>query len=544
MTKKNAKLTPLDNVSLGPSHPSLEEMTGGIPSQATQDDLAQDEIARPLQDADFFDYCTMAYERQGKSIVYYIKKNGKYLTTLKPPMDWDKLRKLFGSGHYSVQCKDELTNAFMKQKSEVLDDLPEADPVAESSPSGFLFQPQSQSSSSDSGMSSILALMQTQNEQRAISEREQRIRDEASRREDRERDEARRKEERDNRNDLLKTLLGAVPMVLPLVLPKKDDKLEAVIEIMKENSRESRSQIEKLTDKLERALHDPKKTELNPIELMKMMNEAKKDGRKEMEELLDMVEERAERRAGELSQGSGEKEESTLSLLIKNLGPAFAAMVAGQGGMPSAVPLPESAEGEPRTVESSPVANSPAQSSQARVKTKTELEQEKILTVLIPFFAEQFTRIQSGTKVDAKAAARESLGLLKLKGFSQERVVQLFQRETLFAVLRAYNVPNTFDSWFNDYYDALVVKEAEVPARAATVSPLNTRKAGTASRHHAPEPAQPARSSSGFIPATAEVKPGGPVESIGLAVAGTVAGKDAGPSAPVVEQLTPERTGG
>ena len=501
MTQARSKKTQLlDTATPEDMTQHMEELTGGIPSDETQTRLAQEEITQPISDADFFDYCTMVYERKGKAIQYYIKKNGKYVTTLKPPLDWDKLRSLFGSGHYTVQCKDELTNAFLKQKSEVLDELPNQDTSTAVDPNAPPFAFGGSSSSSDS-MTALMAMMQEQNAQRAASEREQRIRDEATRREDREREEVRRREDRESKNDLMKTLIGVVPLLLPLVMPKKDDKLDTLVDFMKDNAREAQRQSEKMLERLERAQTD-KKDALNPLELIRLLNESKKDGQNEMKEMLDMVEERAAERAAQM--GDGDKEESTLALLIKNLGPGLAALMAQNAGAAAAAQtLPAPIE---ESVEVEPVEPVQAARAAAPPKSKDELDQEVVLKTLFPFFAEQLARIQNKVAVDPVAAARESLNLLKAKGFSQDRVLALFNREILFGVLRTYNIPKEHDSWFNRYYESLLVKESEQSSRkSAKVESLVRTKPRTSDRDNAREPVRNVGSPSanaGFIPAT------------------------------------------
>lgn len=501
MTKKASKSTLLDATDTSPGH--MEEIQGGLPSNETESALAADERERPISDADFFDYCMMSFERQGKAICYYIKKNGKYLTTLKPPCDWDKLRSLFGAGHYLVQCKDELTNAFLKQKSEVLDELPvqHTETTESSHPFGFATQAPA------NDMTPILALMQQQNELRANLDREERVRTEAQRREDRERDEARRREERESRNDLLKTLIPAAAPFLAALLPKKDDKLDTLVEFMKDSQRESRAQNEKMLERLERSMTD-KKGDLDPLAMIKLLNDAKKDGRQEMEELLDMVEERASRRAAEMG-GGGDGDESTLALLIKNLGPGLSALMAQSVAKPGiAGALPEPVPGDTIEATSAPVVEA------APPKTREDIDRDEILKALLPFFADQFTRMQSNHKVDPKPAAKESLALLKAKGYSQDRVIRVFTKDILFQVLRGYNIPKEYDSWFNQYYAALVVKESEAPLRKkpdnvqpgdrTSVLPLRTD--GKAKTNSTRDNAVQSSGSAGFIPAAAPAK--------------------------------------
>lgn len=442
-----------------------QEFAQDFPSQETEERLAQDETERPVNDADFFDFCTMSYERKGIPILFYIKKNGKYVTTLKPPCNWDLLRKQFGPGHYAVQCKNELTNVYMKGKSEVLDELPlqEADTPASDHPFGF-------SPAAAPDLSPFLAMMQSQNDQRANSDREQRIRDEATRREDRDRDEARRREDREQRNSLITAIIPALTPLLAAFLPKKDDKLDTIVEFMKDSQRNQQSQNEKLLERLERAMNDPKKSDLDPLAMIKMLNEAKKDGRKEMEELLDMVEDRASRRAEEMSQSGGGGEESTLSLLLKNLGPVIAGAMAkdAAGKIPPA---------QPEAVEAQTVTPLEAVSAAPRARTKDDLDQEAIFKVVLPFFSEQFVRIQGGATVDPKGASKETLELLKAQGFTRERVLKLFTKDVLFAVLKNYKIPKTYDSWFNEYYAALSEGSAPIPLRTRSDASRASRPA-------------------------------------------------------------------
>jgi hypothetical protein len=518
MTKNAAKRsTPLDEVTAAAlAEARMEEVTGGLPSDDTQAQLTKDELERPIQDADFFDYCTMAYERKGRAIVFYIRRNGKYLTTVKPPCNWDYLRDHFGAGHYQVQCKDETTNAFLKQKSEMLEEMP-APPVQVSAEAGGAhpFGFGAPTAPANDGLTTLMAMIQTQNEQRAQADREERLRDESRRREDRERDEIRRKEERDSRNDLLKTLItAATPLVIPLLTPKEDKKLDTFMDFMKESRRDDQRNQEKLLERIERA-NDSKDKGLDPLKLIEMLNKSKTEGRKEMEDLLDMVERRATERASQM--GGDEKEESTLALLIKNLGPGLAALMAQSGAAPA---LPQPApQAETSTAENSEVIETTqaAPAPAARAKTRDELDQESILKVVFPFFGEQLVRMQNHHNVVPEAAARESLALLKSKGFPQERVLEVFSRKVLFDLLRGYGVPKEYDSWFNKYYAALSSESTEAPDRkSASVQPLTTRGKLKSRRDHAPAPQRDAGvAPSGFVPAAqvipAEVHAGEPV---------------------------------
>jgi hypothetical protein len=290
-----------------------------------------------------------------------------------------------------------------------------------------------------------------------------------------------RRLERESRNDIFKIFIPLAPALLEAFLPKKDNVL---LDIMKENINKQEAQNLRMMDKLERAAAGPVVPPTSPLELITQLNNARKEGREEMKELLEMVEEKATERAEEMAASGDNKEESMLSLAMKNLGPIVGALVA-QGKQP-VIPAPEAQEAiasneTPQPIEAAPVQQPP---------TPEQVDQRKIAEIVFPFLAEQILRMEQSHKVDPKSAAKESLQLLKLKGFPQARVLKLFSRDVLFAILRTYKVSNTFDSWFNDYYAALTVQEPT----AALRSKLTPLRAGTRAAPAAsvtPQPSAP-----------------------------------------------------
>ncbi len=502
-------LDQIKNEALATARATLDEKHGGLPSAETLQKLSNDEKDRPLEDVDFFDFIQHGFIDKGVPVEFTIKKDGEWLQVLRPPLSWPDIRQKFGPGTYAVIARNRKTKTYIKQATELMAALPEGSEESTSSLDseqqafGFATAP----SSSGTDLSAIMVMIQQQNE-----------RDNMRRAEERERDEVRRKEDRESRNELLKLLIPTLaPLVMGFLSPKKDEKSELLLEFMRENQRTSQAQTDKLMDKFEKAAST--KADTSPLDLIRQLNDARKDGREEMKELMEMVEDKAEARAEVLAQ-QNDGDDSTLAMLLKSVGPGLAALLAQGKGAPNlAAVTNEEQEVDSDTVEGAVATVSPIAPPKAPKKTPPtpeQLDQQAVLSILFPFFIEQLQRQESGHEVSPKIAARESLNLLKAKGFSQVKVLSLFSHAQLLGVLKAYNLPKKYDSWFNDYYEALATRESAPVLRAkANVSPFSG-KTQSSPRRSAPRPgngndaglgtspgdsAEQSRPASGFIPA-------------------------------------------
>lgn len=454
--KKDSAASRIVNAALSPFP--------GMPTPEEVAELAEQENTRPVDDVDFFDYIEESFVKKGVRVEFSIRKDGNWLTTLRPPLNFELLRKQCGSGHFVILAKNATTKKYIGQKTETIEEFQvEESDSGDSSP----FFGGRTEAMPDGGLTSIISLMQQQDQRRADQAREDRTREEDRRRDERERDETRRREERENRTTFLQTIMTALPGVLPLLLPKKDE--SPFLEIMKDNMRNQELQNQRMMDRLEKLAAAPVAPQTSALDLIKQLNDARKDGREEMKELMEMVDEKAEIRAEELAASGGEKEDSTLTTMIKSLGPSLMALASSRGAPPALAP-PEAAEGTEQVVESQPAqapssGAAPSRSATKKPSTKNEQDQAAVLKIVLPFLGDQFVRMGQNHSIDPKAAARETLQLLKTKGFTQARVVELFSKEALMGVLRAYQVPKEYDPWFNGYYEALVLPETQAPLR-------------------------------------------------------------------------------
>lgn len=478
----------LEKTITPPEETPRSETLSGLPSRETEAALAKDEAERPMDPGQFFDFCRESYIKAGRRVQFFIKKDGSYKTTYTPPManqlTWELLRKKCGPGHFMVICQDATSKKYLKSTTLNVDD----EPLEQTDEPGFglgdISSP-AEPASSGADLTTILALMQTQDDRRAQQAREDRLRDEDRRREEKAEQDERRRQDRESRNDLLKLLTPLVPTVLAFILPKKDDTL---LMMMKENTDRQEAQNIRMMERLERASQVPPVAAPNPLELIKQLNDARKEGRAEMKELMEMVEEKAVERAEEMG-GSGEKDESSLALVLKSLGPVLGAVIAQGKGAP-ALPqepqqLPEQDSGEVVSTQGPPAPNPSRQplAADRGVKTppsKKEIEQAQILKIILPFLGEQFVRMNNGHTIIPEAAAKESLTLLKAQGFGPDRIASSFSLEAMIGVLRGYKIPKSYDPWFNQYYATLIV--AEAPAAPRT-RPGTLKAAGRTQSH-------------------------------------------------------------
>jgi len=439
----------------------IGEQMGGLPSASTQEELNQDEDDRPLDDVDFFEYCHQVFViSKGTPVTFFVKRDGEYLATIKSstsnPVTWDVLRSKYGPGTYMVQARSG-RGTFLKQQTMTLAEVPDDLTAANESDglSGFPFGSQAPASST-SDIMPLIALMQQQNE-----------RADAQRREDRLADEARRREDREKSNDLYKLLIPALaPVVATFLTPKeKDNGSNMMLEFVKESQRNAQEQFKDILLRMERQNEKPKETGPSTMELMKMRDDAYKSGKDDQKEIYELVEEKAEIRAEELAEKLGDGEDSTITTLIKALGPSLATALTARGSatpvvdanqVPGLLPVmaaqtveTQSSTGEPLTPASLPEAN----------------ERNQIQEIVVPFVIENLQKMAQEIPVDPKAAGKESLQLLKEKGFSQAQVVKSFPREYFFGLIANYGLPKELDPWFNDYYASIMEKPVTAPSR-------------------------------------------------------------------------------
>jgi hypothetical protein len=447
----------------------------GLPTVEEEQRLSEQEASEPFvdEDAGLFEYVKNTFILKGGSVRFTIHKDGAFRGTEVWPLSWEKLREKYGTGTFKVIARNMKTGEFIRQQTEIVEgegkSLPEDQGGTEGAVPG-----------GSSDLMTMLTLMQRQDERRAQEAREERLREEAHRREERERDEQRRKEERDSRNSLLTTLLGALPAVLPLLKPKEDTGSLKILELQLQHQQE---QSRAVMERLERAFAAPAKQE-DPFKLIQMLQDAEDRGWKKREKISEEIDAKAAQRAEEMMEasgsGGGDGDESSLSMILKSVGPALGPAIGAllSRGQPQvAVPAPQFAA-EPVDVPSQPaIPARPPRPVVAKAPSKDEHDQKIVLDTVLPFLGETLTRMAQQQAVDPKASAKECLELLKPKGFKQERVLQLFTKTTLFQLLRQYQIPTEADPWFNDFYAALETPEAPLPPprQRPGVKPLTTK---------------------------------------------------------------------
>jgi hypothetical protein len=474
MSKKDSALTSsqVADLAIQRVRADLE----GAPTPEQEALLHRDEIDQPVNDTDFFDFVDMAYIRKGVPIEFVVKKNGNLKGVLEPPMDWLKLRKIYGPGSFTVIAKDKVKKVYVKSRTEYIDaDGTTVSDVASeaAAPSFQIGPPPSPSSSNDA----LYAMLERQDARAQDARAEDRRLQDDRRREAEIREEKREAAARESRKETMTLLTGLGtalgPKLMEMLAPKRDD---TALDFYKE---QMKAQNEKFDRMMERLLTPPK-NEMDSLKLIGMLQEAEDRGWKKREKISEEIDEKAEIRAEEMTASKGDGEnESTLGTVLKSMLPGISALLA-RGAQAPAAALAAQPPVEVVSEAASPATPPAAAAAPAAPAEPSPVDRTRasVLEILGPFFMEQLTRINSGANIRPDAAARESLDLLKSKGFSQKRVIQLFPEDVFRQVIKQSGIPENFHSWFNEYYAALAQeKRAESPLRART----GTRGAATVS---------------------------------------------------------------
>jgi hypothetical protein len=449
----------------------------------------ENDIEEQYQNMDVFAYCYNKHIQNGQMIDFCIFRGNAQIATREYPYSWDELMNEFGPGHYQVRGRLVNTGVWAKgSETRLL-----ADPRGSRGGGGsFRFgkadeeSAEAQAPKSDP-IAAMMLMIQQSNERAEQRATEQRERDEERRREEREREEARRRDEAANRQKMIELAITSLPTLLTTVAgvlkrpePPRDPLLERLL-LKLENQNPNQGVLDtKMLLELEQKARERE-------------NAARKEGREEMEKLFELAEERAETRAAEMIQNQGgDKNETVTEALIKGIAPALGALLM-KGQVPPQIaeqPAPEAANDEAIPVEQTgtaevvqtegatvtPIRSEGTPQVPAVVKPKPgktaarpvnvkkrntlspeDYDRKKVFDLLMPFFMDAFSRMSQGVQLTAEGAARESLEMLKLKGFSQSRVLELFTRQHFDAFVLK-RLPEEYHSWFNKYYAALGVK--------------------------------------------------------------------------------------
>jgi hypothetical protein len=489
MAKKDTRMdSRTENLVGRVTDETLKRLAGGdtvlgsaAPGEGDVDDPA-------LSEMDVFAYAGAKYVDRGEMVTFCIFRNNAQIATEDYPYSWEQLQQDYEPGHYMVKARSVSRGCWLKTESRTI-----ASPSSKRGASGFRFgeQTESQVQKPADPMSAILLMMQQSQEKAEARAAEQRERDEIRRREEKILEDERRKQERESRNDLLKTL---IPLALPLVekVFSKKEGLDPSVSLVIEQLKESNRRLEDRLAALGSQNHALDTKMLLDLEQKAREREAaaRKEGREEMEKIYEIAEERAESRAAEMIQSQGEKDESMTSVLIKSLAPALGAMIAqqqsqGGGVQPQLTPVEQSQEvvavqGEPSRVASvTPIRGQSSKPNRAKPVAKSvaprprasqeDIDRQKILEIVMPFLVESFQRMAAGVQLTPEGAARESLELLALKGFRQDKVLSLFTKQHM-ETLVISKLPEQYHSWFNKYYAALDFKPGNGSAPASSES--------------------------------------------------------------------------
>ncbi len=286
-----------------------------LPPAATEASLAENEMNTPLDQAllfDIFTYCENECAARGDGVQYYIYRDNALLSMKHHPYSWERLQGDFGAGNYRVQAKSVTTGSYLKQQRKMVL-APEGETVEPEASSTFSFQEQPAQAQQPSSptLAETLALLRN-------------LQDDA---------EAKRSAGTDK---LLATIAAitaaASPIITSLIAgrqekPGIDPMFQMIIENMREQNRMQLEQMNRTVDELRRTAEASKTPKgPDPFEFLGKLQDAEDRGYKRALQMTELVDEKAEKRAIEISTGQEKEKEdqSVTSTIIKHVGPVVA----------------------------------------------------------------------------------------------------------------------------------------------------------------------------------------------------------------------------
>jgi len=450
--------------------------SSGLPTTEEQEELDNDEIEEMEegQEVDIFDYAHQVMQK-GDAPVFVIFKNNKFLATKEYPYSWNELQKEFGEGHYKIQLKSEITKNYIKQKSLLVAGTPNKSNFEAEKQGRMQEVKQFEQPKADpfEGVIKTVTLM--------------------------------KELQGDSKNEMMQMQLRQTEMMMNFMqsLTQLSSKMQENMQMMvkemnqqtqetiKEIQKDSRSQMEKLENRLTLLSQEPKKS-MGPDVLLKMVLDAESRGEQRYK-LLDSL---ASRKAAELAArgDTGEKEpKSTTDKLIEGLLPVVATAMANKAQQapiqrqrnfplrpaqvpPSAMVRPAPVPGtginpngqqgnplNPVNRDALPVIGGakkttpitfPTKKEEPKTAQVVEENKEDYLEIVLPIVGKGLMNAsEAGNTLDnTTAIAKESILAIEEKGKSVKILLNLVKKEDMMAMARQFNLPSEADSWLNKYY--------------------------------------------------------------------------------------------
>lgn len=301
---------------------------GLIETETGESEVTTDDVEAQMG-FDVFDYCE-DFVKKGDIISYSIKKNGELLGKEYHPCSWEKISKKYGAGHYQVYARSDTTKRFIKSQTQAISG--DALDTADTSNMRFKIEQPAAPVTPPDPFDGILKYATLMKELNGSSK-----------------EEAERIAERQ-----AATQNASIMAVVEMMKASNANTQNMMMEMMKMNATtnekimESQNRMfEKMNDKIDRMNEDrqrePKKEkELSPIELMRMMEEAKAKGFDSFKKMSELAEAKAEEKAAAMeelieSKYSSSDKKSSTDRLIETILPSVVSAL-GQNRAPQSEP--------------------------------------------------------------------------------------------------------------------------------------------------------------------------------------------------------------
>lgn len=253
---------------------------------------------------DIFTYTAKEYEARGKPVTYHIKRDNEVVGQLPAPCDWGILQRKYGGGIFQVVARDANNGQYFKSQTQRIAEPPKRD---EDKQQHTVIQQPQQPAPDMNQMFNGLSQMFLQMQEMASKEKN--------------------REERDDK----KANSEFNSTFLTLITNQQKQASDMMMKLAEMNNSTAKTQsdnfskvIEKMDDKFSKMFEkladaQNKKESIGTMDLIKIMNESRKEGSDTMANLLEMAEALAEARGGE-----SDSKESLLGTLVKGFAPLLA----------------------------------------------------------------------------------------------------------------------------------------------------------------------------------------------------------------------------
>lgn len=439
---------------------------------------------------DIFEDLGDALYARGDKVKYSVKRNGEHIAMVEHPFSYEELQEKFGGGSYQIICRSTLQKKFIKSQSRLIAAPPKRlDPIPTPAPE--------KKETSELG---VLALMQ-QMQEKAEADRKA------------EREEARR--EAREREEKLKSEASSTTMLMMKMMEsqaaQQQQFMTTIVGVLAQKPQEPKEdkRMDKMFDMLLTMILDKrgKGEAIDPIELMKLTQEAEEKGYRRAQEIREIAEEQAEMlaaRSGGKEAGEPEEKESVTQTLLKSMAPLFASVMAPQPQPTQAqrrvpvnphlparpapkLPSPQApkAAAAPAPVTVAPTIQPKAPAGfmglPSRSTTpKKEDGMKKLIedTVISEIGKDLQANFFSGNFKPEEAAER-SMGILEAKGITPKALCSQYSLQDMIEVAKAKGLPERINQYLERFYAHCQAKAAVGAGKAPEHSEHGTPSAGS-----------------------------------------------------------------